>query len=63
MICIRVLLHRPRSVVTGTTAGVRFPEKARFSLLYNVQTGSVAHPTINPMNTGSSFPGDKVART
>jgi hypothetical protein len=34
---------------TGWTAGVRFYEGARFSLLHSVQTVSEAHPASNSM--------------
>jgi hypothetical protein len=34
---------------------------ARFSLLYNVQTESGAHPAFYLMDTGGYFPGDKAA--
>jgi hypothetical protein len=45
---------------TGWTAGVRFAVGARdFSLLYIVDTGSVAHLTSILVATGSSFPGRK----
>jgi hypothetical protein len=33
-----------------------------FEFLYSVQTGSGAHPTSYPMDTGDSFPRVKTAR-
>jgi hypothetical protein len=36
--------------------GVRVPLRAKFSLLYVVQTGSGVHPTSYTMGTGGSFP-------
>jgi hypothetical protein len=40
----------------GLTAGIRFPAEARdFSLLYNVQTNSGAHPASYPMGIGGSL--------
>jgi hypothetical protein len=42
-------------------ATFRFLTEARdFSLLYNFQTGSEAHPALYPMRTGELFSGGKV---
>jgi hypothetical protein len=42
---------------TGWTTGVRFPAGAKFfSLRRRVQTGSEAHPALDLMCTGGSFP-------
>jgi hypothetical protein len=46
----------------GWMAKFRFlTEAGDFSLLYNVQTGSAAHPALYPMDTGELFSGGKVA--
>jgi hypothetical protein len=41
----------------GWTAGVGFPAGEDVSLLYNVQTGSGAHPASYPMSAGGFSPG------
>jgi hypothetical protein len=49
-------------MATDWTAGVRFPEGARFFfLLQSVHTGFGAHPASYPMDTGGSFLSDKEA--
>jgi hypothetical protein len=47
---------------TGRMIGVRFPAgEGDFSLLFRVETGSVADPASYPMGTGVTFPGGKGA--
>jgi len=44
------------------TTEIRVPAGAvYYSVRHRVQTGSEAHPTSSPMDTGSYFPGGKVA--
>jgi hypothetical protein len=45
-------------IATSRTAGVRFPEVARyFFFMSNIKTGSVTHPPSYPMGTAGSFLG------
>jgi hypothetical protein len=44
----------------GWTARIRFPARARFVLLHNIQSGSGAHSAY-VMGTGGCFPKEKAA--
>jgi hypothetical protein len=64
--CRNFGVFRMKSLVqsVGQGIGVQFPAKARdFTLLYNAQTCSGAHPVSYATDTGGSVLGDKAAGT